>query len=44
MLASWKENYEKPRKLIKKQRHHFADQGLKVWLFQESCMNARAGP
>ena len=28
MLASWKENYDKPRKTqIKKQRHHFADKG-----------------
>ena len=28
MLAPWKENYDKPRQYIKKQRHHFADQGL----------------
>ena len=28
MLASWKENYNKPRQNIKKQRHHFADRGL----------------
>ena len=27
MLASWKKSYEKPRQLIKKQRHHFADKG-----------------
>ena len=27
-LASWKENYDKPREHIKKQRHHFADKGL----------------
>ena len=27
MLASWKENYNKPRQNIKKQRHHFADKG-----------------
>ena len=26
-LAPWKENYDKPRKHIKKQRHHFADKG-----------------
>ena len=26
-LASWKENYNKPRQPIKKQRHHFADKG-----------------
>ena len=24
-LAPWKENYDKPREHIKKQRHHFAD-------------------
>ena len=23
----WKENYDKPRQHIKKQRHHFADKG-----------------
>ena len=27
-LASWKENYDKPRRCIKEQRHHFADKGL----------------
>ena len=27
MLAPWKESYEKPRQCLKKQRHHFADQG-----------------
>ena len=27
MLAPWKENYNKPRQHIKKQRHHFADKG-----------------
>ena len=26
-LDSWKENYDKPRQHIKKQRHHFADKG-----------------
>ena len=26
-LASWKKNYDKPRKYIEKQRHHFADRG-----------------
>jgi len=25
--ASWKKNYDKPRQCIKKQRHHFANQG-----------------
>ena len=28
MLAPWKENYDKPREHIKKQRHHFTDKGL----------------
>ena len=28
MLAVWKKSYDKPRKHIKKQRHHFADKGL----------------
>ena len=28
MLAPWKESYEKPRQLIKKDRLHFADKGL----------------
>ena len=27
-LAPWKESYEKPRQLIKKDRLHFADKGL----------------
>ena len=27
MLALWKESYDKPRQHIKKQRHHFADNG-----------------
>ena len=26
-LASWKERYDKPRQHIKKQRHHFANEG-----------------
>ena len=26
-LASWKESYDKPRKCIRKQRHHFANKG-----------------
>ena len=26
--CSGKENYDKPRQCIKKQRHHFADKGL----------------
>ena len=28
MLAPWKENYDKPRQHIKKQRHDFAEKGL----------------
>ena len=28
MLSPWKESYDKPRQLIKKQKHHFADKGL----------------
>ena len=27
MLAPWKKSYDKPKQCIKKQRHHFADQG-----------------
>ena len=27
-IALWKENYDKPRLCIKKQRHHFANKGL----------------
>ena len=27
MLAPWKKNYDKPRRCIKTQRHHFANQG-----------------
>ena len=26
-LAPWKKSYDKPREYIKKQRHHFVDQG-----------------
>ena len=28
MLAPWKESYDKPRHLIKQQRHHFANKGM----------------
>ena len=28
MLILWKENYDKPRQRIKKQRHYYADKGL----------------
>ena len=27
-LAPWKKSHDKPRQLIKKKRHHFANQGL----------------
>ena len=27
LVAPWKKSYDKPRKYIKKQRHHFADKG-----------------
>ena len=27
MLAPWKENHDKPRQCVKKQRHHFANKG-----------------
>ena len=40
-LAPWRESYDKPRKHIKKQRHHFADKGPysqytygQYWFFQ----------
>ena len=28
MIASWKKSYDKPRQLLKKQRHHSTDEGL----------------
>ena len=43
MLAPWKQNYDKPRQHIKKQRHNFADKGSfsqsygfsrKVWMWE----------
>ena len=46
MLALWKENYDKPRQCIKKQRHDFANKGpySQNWFFpggsdskQSSC-------
>jgi len=35
MLAPWNKSYDKPRKHIKKQRHHFANKGhlLKATVF-----------
>ena len=38
-LAPWKESYDKPRQLIKKQRQHFADKGLRG-----CCCEPRATP
>ena len=46
MLAPWKKSYDKPRHLIKKQRHHFADKGLysqSYVFFQWSHMDVRIG-
>ena len=39
MLAPWKESYDKPRQLTKKQRHRFADQSCgfsrnHVWIWE----------
>ena len=38
--ASWKENYDKPRQHIKKQRHYFANKGLsrQSYSFFSSCV------
>ena len=35
-LTPWKERYDQPRQLIKKQRHYFAEKGpsSQVWFFQ----------
>ena len=33
MIAPWKENYDKPRLHIKKQRHHFDNKGLYSWSY-----------
>ena len=33
MLAPWKENYDKPRQQIKKQKHHFSDKGLSSQIY-----------
>ena len=40
MLASWKKSYDKPRQLIKKQRHHFVDKGThsQSYGFSSSCV------
>ena len=46
MLASWKKSCDKPRQHIKKQRHHFADQGPSSQScgFSSSCVYVRVGP
>ena len=36
-LAPWKENYDKPRQHIKKQRHYFANKGLSSQGYVFSC-------
>ena len=36
MLAPWKENYDKARKYIKKQRNHFANKDLYSWVYDFS--------
>ena len=33
-FAPWKKSYDQPTQHIKKQRHYFADEGLKLWFFQ----------
>ena len=40
-LAPWKESYNKPRKHIKKQRHHFADKGPSSQSYGFSSSHAR---
>ena len=44
--CSLKENYDKPRQHIKKQRHYFADKGPynQITVFQWSCIHVRVGP
>ena len=46
MLAPWKKSFDKPRPHIKKQRHHFADQGPSSQScgFSSSCVDVRVGP
>ena len=43
MLASWKENYDKARKCIKKQRHHFANKGPYYKIYGFSSSHVRVG-
>ena len=47
MTAPWKESYGKPRQLIKKQRHHFAEKHTYnqcYRFFQQSSMDVRVRP
>ena len=43
MIAPWKENNDKPRLHIKKQRHHFANKGLysQSYAFSSSYVQIR---
>ena len=43
MIAPWKENNDKPRLHIKKQRHHFATKGLysQSYAFSSSYVQIR---
>ena len=38
--AFWQESYDKPRQCIKRQRHHFADEGpySQSYGFSSSCV------
>ena len=40
----WKKSYDQPRWHIEKQGRYFANKGLsRLWFFQWSCMDVRAG-
>ena len=41
MITSWQECYEKPRQCIKKQRHHFANEGPCCWGYGFSSSHVR---
>ena len=47
MLAPWKESYDKPRRYIKKQSHHFADKGVSSQSYgffsSHVCMDLKVG-
>ena len=45
LLAPWKKSYDPPRQHIRKQRHYWErSTEEKLWFFQRSCMDVRAGP